>query len=105
MKAVSQALYDSPLGLTPQAASSTSFRVPIPKPDWDKRQLLVRQAQDLCENARVAVRAVRGKGQKDIKSDVDAKLVNKEEGRGDTKKVVASLCVRRGNRSAYLVAL
>ncbi|KAL8276164.1 hypothetical protein RQP46_011422 [Phenoliferia psychrophenolica] len=90
MKAVSQALYDSPLGLAPQAASATSFRVPVPKPDWDKRQLLVKQAQDMCENARVAVRAVRGKGQKDIKSDVDAKVVNKEEGRGDTKKLDAS---------------
>ena len=89
MKVVSQALYDSPLGLAPQAASATSFRVPIPKPDWDKRQQLVRQAQDLCESARVAVRAIRGKGQKDIKADVDAKIVNKEDGRGDTKKVGA----------------
>ncbi|KAK4701881.1 ribosome recycling factor, partial [Phenoliferia sp. Uapishka_3] len=90
MKAVSQALYDSPLSLTPQAASATSFRVPVPRPDWDKRQQLVRQAQDLCESARVSIRAVRGKGQKEIKSDVDAKLANKEEGRADTKKLDAA---------------
>lgn len=61
--------------------------MPIPKADWDKRQQFVRQASDLCEHARVAVRNARTKGTKDIKSDVDGKVVSKDEGRSDTKKV------------------
>lgn len=87
MKPVTQALYDSALSLTPQAASSTSIRVPIPRPDWDKRQQLVRQAQDLCETARVAIRSVRARGQKEIKGDVDSKVATKDDGRNDSKKV------------------
>ena len=80
-------MYASSLNLTPQATSATALRVPIPKADWDKRQQFVRQASDLCENARVAVRNARTKGTKDIKSDVDGKIVSKDEGRSDTKKV------------------
>lgn len=44
----------------------------------------------MCENARVAVRNTRGKGVKEIKSDVDGKIVSKEEARNDTKKVRSS---------------
>lgn len=61
--------------------------MPVPRADWDKRQQLVRQASELCESARVAVRSSRTKGQKDLKSDIDAKAFSKEEGRGETKRV------------------
>lgn len=87
MKVVSEAIYASPLSLVPQSLSTTSYRVPISRPDWDKRETLVRQASELCETARVNIRTIRGKGQKDIKADVDAKLIGKEDGRGDAKKV------------------
>jgi ribosome recycling factor len=46
----------------------------------------------VCENARVAVRNTRGKGVKEIKSDVDGKIVSKEEARNDTKKVSSMSC-------------
>lgn len=94
MKLVSEALYASPLSLTPQPISSTAFRVPIARPDWEKRQQLVRQASELCENARMSVRSTRGKGLKDSKSDLDAKLVNKEDGRNDVKVVRQFLSIR-----------
>lgn len=87
LKAVSHAIYASPLSLAPQHISATTLRVPIPRPDWDKRQALVKQASELCEHARVAVRAARGKGQKEIKADVDGKAIGKDEGRSEVKKV------------------
>ncbi|GAA6053682.1 hypothetical protein JCM3770_001694 [Rhodotorula araucariae] len=87
VKAVTAAIYASPLNLTPQPAGSTSLRVPVPKADWDKRQQLVRDAQALCEKARIAVRQVRTDGQKDIKRDQDAKVVGKEEARTEGKKL------------------
>lgn len=87
MKPVTAAIYASPLNLTPQPAGATSIRVPVPRPDWDKRQSLVRDAQSLCEKARIAVRQVRIDGQKEIKRDQDAKIVGKDEARTEGKKV------------------
>lgn len=87
MKFVSAALYASPLSLTPQQTGETTLKVPIARPDWDKRQVLVKQAAELCENARVAIRATRGKGQKDIKLDLDGKVIGKEEARTEGKAV------------------
>ncbi|GAA6010897.1 hypothetical protein JCM11491_004590 [Sporobolomyces phaffii] len=87
VKAVTAALYASPLNLTPQPSGATSIRVPVPRPDWDKRQGLVRDAQDLCEKARIAIRQTRNDGQKEIKKDVDAKVVGKSEGIAEGKKL------------------
>ena len=36
------------------------------------------------------MRGVRGRGQKEIKSDVDSKVVGKEEGRSDSKSLDSS---------------
>lgn len=91
VKPVTAALYASPLNLTPQPSGSTTIRVPVPKPDLDKRQQLVRDAQNLCEKARIAVRQVRIDGQKEIKADVDGKVIGKEEGRSEGKKVRFSI--------------
>ncbi|GAA5970001.1 hypothetical protein JCM3765_007273 [Sporobolomyces pararoseus] len=87
VKPVTAAIYASPLNLTPQPASSTSIRVPVPKPDWDKRQQLVRDAQDLCEKSRIQIRMIRNEGQKEIKKDLDNKIIGKEEGRQESKKL------------------
>ncbi|BGP19025.1 hypothetical protein JCM10213_009265 [Rhodosporidiobolus nylandii] len=87
MEPVTAALYASPLNLTPQSTGATTIRVPVPKPDNDKRQQLVRDAQALCEKARIAVRQVRTDGQKEIKADVDRKVIGKEEGRAEGKKL------------------
>ncbi|GAA5871924.1 hypothetical protein JCM8547_003305 [Rhodosporidiobolus lusitaniae] len=87
VKPVTAALYASPLNLTPQSSGSTSIRVPVPKPDNAKRQELVKDAQNLCEKTRIAVRQVRTDGQKEIKADVDRKVIGKEEGRAEGKKL------------------
>ncbi|KPV76869.1 uncharacterized protein RHOBADRAFT_42082 [Rhodotorula graminis WP1] len=87
VKPVTAAIYASPLNLAPQPAGATSLRVPVPRADWDKRQSLVRDAQNLCEKARIAVRQVRIDGQKEIKRDQDAKIVGKDEARTEGKKL------------------
>lgn len=87
MKVVTAALYASSLSITPQQLSSSTLRVPIPRADWDKRQALVKQAAELCELSRVSIRNSRNKGQKDIKADLDAKVIGKEEARSEGKAV------------------
>ncbi|GAA5885034.1 hypothetical protein JCM6882_007203 [Rhodosporidiobolus microsporus] len=87
VKPVTAALYASPLNLTPQPSGATTIRVPVPKPDLDKRQQLVRDTQNLCEKARIAIRQIRTDGQKEIKADVDKKVIGKEEGRSEGKKL------------------
>lgn len=93
MKPVTAAIYASPLNLAPQTTANTlALRVPVPRADWDKRQQLVRDAQSLCEKARIAIRQVRIDGQKEIKRDVDGKVIGKEEARGEGKKVRSLWC-------------
>lgn len=82
LKPVSSAIFASPLSLAPQPTGATTLRVPIPRADWDKRQQLVKQANDLAENAKIAIRQVRIKAQKEIKAELE-----KEEGRAEAKKV------------------
>jgi len=82
LKPVSAAIFASPLGLAPQPTGATTLKVPIPRADWDKRQQLVKQASELAENARIAIRLVRTKAQKEIKSELE-----KEEGKAEAKKV------------------
>lgn len=87
MKAVSAAIYASPLNLAPQPSGAATLRVPVPRPDLDKRQQYVRDAQALCEKARNTIRAHRIDGQKDIKRDVDDKVVGTSEARTEGKKL------------------
>lgn len=87
MKAVSAAIYASPLNVAPLPAGSSSFRVPIPRPDDAKRQQYVRDAQALCEKARNTIRGHRIDGQKDIKRDVDEKVIGTSEARSENKRV------------------
>ncbi|SGY40147.1 BQ5605_C003g02329 [Microbotryum silenes-dioicae] len=90
MKAVSAALYASPLSLTPQSHSASSLLVPIPAPTWEKRKAMTRQASDACEAARIAVRNLRTRGQKEIKQDLSTSVVSKEEARSDGKNLDAA---------------
>ncbi|BGP53528.1 hypothetical protein JCM8202_002732 [Rhodotorula sphaerocarpa] len=87
MKAVSAAIYASPLNVAPLPAGSSSFRVPIPRPDDAKRQQYVRDAQALCEKARNTIRGHRIDGQKDIKRDVDEKVIGTSEARSENKRL------------------
>lgn len=87
VKELMRAFQSSNLGLSPVQANPTSIRITVPKPDLDKRRELVRQASELAETARIAIRNARHKGQKAIKHDVDEKVVGKDEAKGEGKKV------------------
>jgi len=87
VKELMRAFQSSNLGLSPVQANPTSIRITVPKPDLDKRRELVRQASELAETARIAIRNARHKGQKAIKHDVDEKVVGKDEAKGEGKKL------------------
>ena len=53
----------------------------------ETRTQLTKKASDLCENARISIRAARHQGQKDLKADQDNKVVGEGDARKDTKKV------------------
>jgi len=49
------------------------------------RTSLAKKASELAENARVAIRAARHQGQKDLKADQDNKVVGDSDARKDAK--------------------
>ncbi|SNX81389.1 uncharacterized protein MEPE_00094 [Melanopsichium pennsylvanicum] len=95
VKHIERAIYSANLGLTPQTQASQNpgdeniIRVAIPQPTTESRQAMVKDLTKICENARVSIRDARHKAQKQIKSDIDAKVVGKNEGEKETKKVEA----------------
>lgn len=56
-------------------------------PDLDTRWNLTKAASRLAESARVAIRAVRNEGQKDLKTDQENKVVGEGDARKDAKHV------------------
>jgi ribosome recycling factor len=57
------------------------------RPDMQTRTSLAKKASELAENARVAIRAARHQGQKDLKADQDNKVVGEGDARKDAKNV------------------
>jgi hypothetical protein len=60
------------------------------RPDAAARQDLARKAADLCEKARTSIRAARHQGQKQLKHDIDTKVVGDSEGQREAKEVNTS---------------
>lgn len=95
IKHIERAIYSADLNLTPQAQTSQNpgdeniLRVAIPQPTSESRQAMVKDLTRICENARVSIRDARHKAQKQIKSDIDRKVVGKSEGDKESKKVEA----------------
>ncbi|CBQ67470.1 conserved hypothetical protein [Sporisorium reilianum SRZ2] len=91
LKHIERAIYTSQLNLTPQAqpGDDSVLRVAVPQPTTESRQAMVKDLTRICENARVSIRDARHKAQKQIKSDVDRKVVGKSEGDKESKKVEA----------------
>ncbi|CDS00668.1 hypothetical protein [Sporisorium scitamineum] len=91
IKHIERAIYTSQLNLTPQTQSGDEnvLRVAIPQPTTESRQAMVKDLTRICENARVSIRDARHKAQKQIKSDIDRKVVGKSEGDKESKKVEA----------------
>ncbi len=95
VKHIERAIYSADLNLTPQTQSHQNpgdenvIRVAIPQPTTESRQAMVKDLTRICENARVSIRDARHKAQKQIKSDIDRKVVGKSEGEKESKKIEA----------------
>ncbi|SPO19724.1 uncharacterized protein UTRI_00115_B [Ustilago trichophora] len=93
VKHIERAIYSSNLNLTPQTQANQNpgdenlIRVAVPQPTTESRQAMVKDLTRICENARVSIRDARHKAQKQIKSDIDRKVVGKSEGEKESKKV------------------
>jgi len=95
VKHIERAIYSADRGLTPQSQAHQNpgdenvIRVAVPQPTTESRQAMVKDLTRICENARVSIRDARHKAQKQIKSDIDRKVVGKSEGEKEGKKVEA----------------
>lgn len=90
LKPIERAIYTSNLNLTPQtSAEDNVLRVAVPQPTTESRQAMVKDLTRICENARVSIRDARHKALKQVKSDVDGKVVGKNEGDKEVKRVEA----------------
>ncbi|KAN0066421.1 hypothetical protein ACQY0O_000515 [Thecaphora frezii] len=90
IKHVERGIYAAELGLTPQTlagADENVIRVPVPKPTAETRQAMVKDVTRICENARVSIRSARHAAQKQIKSDVERKVIGKSEGDKEMKSI------------------
>ncbi|EPQ32020.1 uncharacterized protein PFL1_00218 [Pseudozyma flocculosa PF-1] len=90
VKHVERGIYAADLGLTPQTQAGEDeniIRVPIPKPTTETRQAMVKDVTRICENARVSIRSARHSAQKQIKSDIDRKVIGKSEGDKEMKSI------------------
>lgn len=70
IKAITSAILNSDLNLTPQTDAQNPLQVNIqlPPPTAESRQQTVREAQDLADKASTAVRNARGDQQKKLRS-------------------------------------
>ncbi|KAK9900432.1 ribosome recycling factor [Cystobasidium minutum MCA 4210] len=87
-KPVEKAIRDkTDLNFNPQKTDDTTLRIPVPRPDLATRSALAKKASDLAEAARVAIRAMRHQGQKDLKTDQDNKVIGTADARKDGQKL------------------
>lgn len=90
LKHVERAIYTADLGLIPQTIPNGDeflIRVPIPRPTAETRAALLKDVSRICENARVSIRSARHTGQKQLKSDVDNKVVGTSEAKKEGQQV------------------
>lgn len=69
--------------------------LPLARPTVESRRDLIKEISKLCENARVSIRSARHVAQKQIKSDIDNKVVGSSEGKQEMKKVGPAVRRRR----------
>lgn len=90
IKHIERAIYTCGLNLTPQSTNEDNvLRVAVPQPTTESRHAMVKDLTRICENARVSIRDARHRALKQVKSDIDAKVVGKNEGDKEGKKVEA----------------
>jgi ribosome recycling factor len=83
LKYVERGIYNAELGLAPQHVTDGGeegvLRVPIPRPTAESRAQLLKDVNNVCENARVSIRVARQTAKKQIDSDVKRKVIGKDE--------------------------
>lgn len=90
LKSVERAIYLADLGLVPQQVGSADegmLRIPIPRPTAETRTQLIKDINRICENARVSIRSARHIAQKQIKADINSKVVSDDEGHKEQKNM------------------
>lgn len=75
---IEKALYKSPIGLTPNNDGSV-IRLAIPPLTTERREELVKLAQRLAEDAKVAVRNIRREANSEIKKEEKGKKISEDE--------------------------
>lgn len=75
---IEKALYKSPIGLTPNNDGSV-IRLTIPPLTTERREELVKLAQRLAEDAKVAVRNIRREANSEIKKEEKGKKISEDE--------------------------
>lgn len=105
IKHVERAIYSANLGLVPQTIvndNESLIRVPIPRPTAETRAALLKDVSRICENARVSIRSARHTGQKQLKTDVDNKIVGTSEAKKEGQQVSRDTCVLHSCRPKAL---
>lgn len=59
----------------------------LDRPNAESRADLMKEANRICENARVSIRTARHNAQKQIKSDEKRRVISRDEGVKEMKKV------------------
>ncbi|CAO1629781.1 unnamed protein product [Sympodiomycopsis kandeliae] len=94
MKHVERAIYMAELNLVPQQVGSSDegvLRIPIPRPTTETRLQLLKDINRICENAKISIRSARHIGQKQIKADIDNKIIGATEGQKEQKTMDESV--------------
>lgn len=90
LKHIERAIYAAKLDLSPRVAPEEGegvLVVPVPKPTGETRQALIHKCTQACEQAKIGVRALRHTAQKQLKTDLDNKVVSKNTYQKEAKKL------------------
>lgn len=90
VKHIERGIHGAQLGLAPRVVPEEGegvIVVPVPRPTGETRQLVAGKCTKAAEAAQAAVRSVRQAAQKQLKHDLDAKVVSKSESQKDAKRV------------------
>lgn len=86
MGAIEKAIRQAELGLNPQNDGKT-VRVPVPALTEERRKQFVKQAHDLAEDSRTAIRNIRRDANDKLKKMLKDKAITEDDERGGTDEI------------------
>ncbi|WFD44744.1 hypothetical protein MPSI1_003415 [Malassezia psittaci] len=90
VKHIERGIYAAKLDLSPRLAPEEGpgvIIVPVPKPTGETRKALMHKCSDACEQARIHLRSERHTAQKQLKHDLDNKVVSKDTSQKEAKRL------------------